>query len=129
MQVVNKYTKIDIVPTHTFNNGVYTRGVTLPKDSIILGEIHKYATINVVSKGKILVVDVTSGEEIYIEAPYVFTSNPGVQKLAYVLEECIWSNIIVTDLTDIQEIEDKYLIKKEVQNVIHYDRSSSRNSK
>jgi len=110
--IVNKYEQIDIVPTHYFgDDDIYIREVTLPADSIILGEIHKYSCMNIVSKGKILVVDVTSGEEVYIEAPFTFKSEAGTQKLAYVLEECVWSNVIHTNLTDIEEIEDKFLIR------------------
>lgn len=83
---------------HYFSENTYTREITIPKGVLGMGRIHKYPTINIVSKGKINILS----EEGFktIEAPYTFVSGPGVQKLGFALEDTVWTNVFATDDKD-----------------------------
>ena len=106
--------EVDCPVVHTFDVGVYVREVTLPANSYILGKKHKHRCINIVSKGKLLLIDISTGDKKVIEAPCTFISEAGVQKLAYVIEETVWSNVHSnpTNTQDLIELEDR-LIEKE----------------
>jgi len=96
---------------HHFSPGVYVREITMPKDSIILGHRHKTKHLNIISKGKCKLSDIDTKEVTIIEAPCTFESLPGVRKLLYIIEECVWSTVHVTDSTDFKEIEEEVIEK------------------
>ena len=52
---------------HHFSKGVYTREMYAPKGTLILGRIHKYETVNILVKGKILILSEEGYKEL--EAP------------------------------------------------------------
>ena len=115
----------DDLNTHHFAPHVYGREMFIPKDSVIVGKIHKHAHLNVITKGVIKVVT-EFGEEIY-EGPKIWISEPGTKRAVYALEDtqwlCIHPNFEDTrDLAALEEyvIADSYdeldqlLIKGEV---------------
>lgn len=81
----------EIETKHYFAHGTYTREVFLPKGTTLTGKIHRHSCINILAKGKMLVV--TSEDEYEIEAPYTFVSGPGVKKAGHVLEDSVWINV------------------------------------
>ncbi len=112
---MNAEVQVDCPVQHHFDDGVYVREVTMPKGSIILGKRHKHSCINIVSKGACVLVDLETGELSDIQAPYTFVSKPGVQKLAYIVEECVWSNVHVTETTDLNELEEELIVKEDIK--------------
>ena len=97
---------------HTFAPGVYVREIFIPKGSLIVGKIHKHGHLNVVSKGRVLVV--TEFEEIEIDAskePYTFTSEPGTKRVVYTLEDTVWTTVHLTEETDLEKIENEIIAK------------------
>jgi len=94
--------------THHFIPGVYVREGLVLKDTLILGKAHKYKGINILSKGRMLVVEANSGNRIEIVAPYTFITEAGVQKILYALEDCVFSNILSNpeNIEDLEEIEE-----------------------
>lgn len=95
---------LDTCPVkHTFAPGAYAREMALPKGILIVGKIHKHAHINVISKGRVLVL--TDAGDAVLEAPCTFASNPGAKRVVYVLEDTVWTTVHVTDKTDLAEIE------------------------
>ena len=103
--------QVECPVVHHFSPGVYVREITMPKDSIILGHRHKTKHLNIISKGKCKLSDIDTKEVTIIEAPCTFESLPGVRKLLYIIEECVWSTVHVTDKTDLQEIEEEVIEK------------------
>lgn len=87
---------------HHFSKGVYTREMYAPKGTLILGRIHKYETVNILVKGKILILSEEGYKEL--EAPCTFVSAPGIQKLGYAVEDVIFMNAFATEKTDPEEI-------------------------
>jgi len=90
---------------HQFSNGVYVREITMPTGSIILGKEHTTKHFNIVSKGACVLVDIDTGELTDIIAPMTFESEAGIRKLLYIVEECVWSTIHVTEETDVDKLE------------------------
>lgn len=94
---------------HVFAPGVYVREMTMPKHSIVLGHEHTTEHLNVVLKGKAIVL--IDGVRHTVEAPFIVTSKPGTRKIALVLEEMVWCTIHPTTETDVEKLESQ-LIKK-----------------
>ena len=88
---------------HHFAHGVYVREVTIPAGTIVIGKIHRYATINILLKGEITVITETGTQRL--AAPCTFVSPPGTKKAAFTHTEVIWSNACATESTDPEEAE------------------------
>jgi hypothetical protein len=102
--------QIDIPVEHTFSGGVYIRQISIPKGSIIMGKRHRYETCNILVSGEL---SVYMGEDIpinRIKGPFLFTSKPNTKKLAYCHEDAIFMNIHPTEETDLEKIENEFII-------------------
>lgn len=95
--------QVDCPLTHYFCNGVYLRQITMPQDTFVIGKIHKTEHFNIVLKGKARVY--MDGVVSDIEAPCIFPSGVGVQKVLYIVDEMVWATIHATNETDISMIE------------------------
>ena len=83
--------QIELETEHFFAHGTYTRVLHLPKDTVLTGKIHRHSCINILAKGKMMVV--TAESEYEIEAPFTFVSGAGVKKAGYVIEDAVWINV------------------------------------
>jgi hypothetical protein len=105
-EAMAKYDQVDCPLRHTFAPGVYVREIFLPKDTLIIGKIHKHAHANLVTKGRCTVVTEFGRREVDARnGPITFVSEPGAKRALYVHEETIWVTIHQTHLTDLAEIE------------------------
>lgn len=94
--------------THFFSDGVYVREIFMPADLLIVGKVHKTRHLNIVSKGRCLVV--TPVKQLVIDAttfPQTFESLAGEQKVVYMLEDTVWSTVHVTAETDLSVLEEQ----------------------
>lgn len=89
---------------HHFAPGSYAREMTLPAGLVVVGKIHKFAHINVISQGHVQVFTEQDGV-LELKAPCTFVSHPGTKRVVHVLEETVWTTVHVTDKTDLAEIE------------------------
>ena len=94
---------------HHFSPGVYTREIFLPKDSLIVGKIHKHAHPSVISQGEVVVITPHGMERL--KAPLTFISEPGAKRVVYAVEDTVWTTVHVTDETDLEKIEDEVIAK------------------
>lgn len=76
---------------HFFAQGLYARQLTIPKDCVLTGAIHKFEHINVLLKGDMTVV--TEDGPRRIQAPYVMVSRPGTKRAGFAHEESIWLTV------------------------------------
>lgn len=88
---------------HTLMDGVYTRTLFIPKDSMLVGKIHLKECVNIVAKGDISVLTETGMGRF--KAGHVAVSGPGIQKVGYAHEDTVFINVFRTELTDIEKIE------------------------
>ena len=96
---------------HYFSHGVYARELYIPKDTILVGKLHKYPQLNILSKGDISVL---IDEEVKrIQAPYTIVSPAGTKRIAYTHEDTVWLTIHGTNETDVDLIEEIFTANSE----------------
>lgn len=99
--------KIEIQPKHYFSKKVYAREIEIKKGTFLVGKIHKYNNLNILSKGDITIFSIEGS--MRVQAPYTVVSIPGVKRFAYAHEDCIWTTIHGTDETDLDKIENEFI--------------------
>jgi hypothetical protein len=109
--MIREFGKCDpdaVAPVNHYHcEGNYAREIFIPKDTCVIGKIHKHEHINVISKGKCLVVTEEGKEEL--EAPLTFISKAGIKRAVYALEDVVWTTIHPTESTNLKEIEDEVI--------------------
>ena len=117
-----KYPQIEAPLKHNFADGVYVRELHIPKGSLIMGKRHRYETCNILLKGKLAMYMGRGEPSNVIEAPLIFNSKPGVKKFAFALEDTIFLNIHPTNETDVDKIEEMFIISEdEFEKLEDYD--------
>lgn len=101
--------QIDLPVQHHFSPGVYGREIFMPKDSLVIGKIHKNQTMNVISMGEVSILSIDG--VIRVKAPYTFVSSPGAKRVVYMHTDCVWSTFHGTHETDLVKIEDEFIAK------------------
>ena len=71
---------IEIVPRHYFSPGICAREITIPAGATVVGKIHKYEQLNILSKGDITVL--TEEGMRRVQAPFTVVSPPGTKRAA-----------------------------------------------
>jgi hypothetical protein len=108
-QAIVRADQVEIPPKHHFSKGVYAREISIPKDTVVIGKIHKHQNLNILSQGEMLLVSVDG--VMHVKAPYTIVSSPGVKRLALALSDCVWTTIHGTNETDIDKIENEFIAK------------------
>ena len=92
---------------HWFANGTYAREIHLKADSLVVGKIHRFEHLSIISKGRVTVYT-EYGIETY-EAPVSFVSPAGIKRVVYTHEheDAIWTTFHAnpTGETDITKLE------------------------
>lgn len=101
--------QVELPVTHHFSKGLYARELFIPKGVMAVGKIHRFAHLNVISKGAILVA--SEHGECKIEAPCTWESLPGAKHAGFALEDTIWTTFHPTDETDVDRIEAQVIAK------------------
>lgn len=96
---------------HHFSKGVYARELHIPAGVTLIGEIHKFQNLNILSAGTMLVMTEKGMEEV--SAPFTVVSPSGTKRAAHALSDCIWTTIHGTEETDIDKIKDHFIAKSE----------------
>lgn len=102
---------VEIPVRHYFSNGVYAREITIPKGTVLTGKIHKYANLNIMSKGEMSVL--TEDGVVRVKAPFTIVSPPGTKRIAYAHEETVWTTIHGTEETSLERIEAHFIAQNE----------------
>ena len=108
-----KHERVECPVTHHFAEGQYARETLMPAGTMVLGKKHKQSTLNILLQGKLLVYNGEGSELKELSAPCVYTTDAGVQKLAYIIEDVRWLNCVPTEETDPDVIEDKVTFKED----------------
>lgn len=94
---------------HCFTDGLYSRQMTIPKDTVIISKLHKTEHQFVMSKGKMLVWN--EGEKVKeISAPFAGITKPGTMRMAVILEDVVWTTFHATKMKDPEKIERRITI-------------------
>ena len=101
--------QVEIPPVHRFSKGVYSREITIPAGTLIVGKIHKHQNLNIISKGDVSFFSVDGSSRV--QAPYSWVAEPGVKRVIYAHTDTVWTNVHGTDETDLEKIEDQFIAK------------------
>ena len=96
---------------HHFSDGVYMREIFIPKDTLIVGKIHRHAHLNFMSSGSATVLTKDGAE--YIKGPKTMLSSAGTKRALYTHEDTVWTTVHhnPTNTHDIEEIEEFTICK------------------
>lgn len=101
--------QLEIKITHHFSNGVYAREMFMPKGSCLVGKIHKFKNLNIMSQGDVAILSIDGVHRV--KAPYTLVASPGAKRVFYAHEDTIWTCIHGTEETDLLIIEETFIAK------------------
>lgn len=103
--------QLDSPLKHHFAPGMYGREMFIEQGALVVGKIHSHEHLNVVSKGKVLVLTEFGLEEI--TAPATFVSKVGTKRVVYAQEDTVWTTIHAnpSNTTDLDELESEIITK------------------
>ena len=90
---------------HTVFGGMYYRELFIPEGVVLTGKIHLEDHICILSQGDLSVM--TDDGVKRVQAPYTFKASAGIKKIGYAHTDCTFATVHITDLTSIDEIEEK----------------------
>jgi hypothetical protein len=100
---VEQMPQVDVNTKHYFGPSIYIREVTMPAGAVVIGKPHRKEHMCVMLQGRMIIVD-AEGNQKELVAPMTFVGGPG-RKVAYILETTVFQNILATDETDIDVLE------------------------
>jgi hypothetical protein len=95
--------QVDCQTKHYFGPSIYIREVTMPAGAVVIGKPHRKDHMCVMLQGRMIIVD-AEGNQKELVAPMTFVGSAG-RKVAYILETTVFQNILATDETDIDVLE------------------------
>jgi hypothetical protein len=95
--------QVDCQTKHYFGPSIYIREVTMPAGTVVIGKPHKKEHMCVMLQCRMVVV-LGDGTKQELVAPLTFVGSAG-RKVAYILETTVFQNILATDETDIDVLE------------------------
>ena len=84
--------QIEIPVTHHLHGGMYMREITIPKGTMVTGDIYKFDHFDVMISGDITVTSNT-GEAIRLTGFNVYKGLRGKKRAAYTHEDTTWMTI------------------------------------
>jgi quercetin dioxygenase-like cupin family protein len=109
VELISSVEQVPLPLAHHFSPGVYMREIFMPKGAFVIGHEHKTQHLNVILSGAARVM--IEGSIYDIQAPYIFESGPGVQKVLYIEEDMRWATVHVNpdEERDIVKLEERLL--------------------
>lgn len=105
--------QVEMPVVHHFSKGIYARELHIPAGTILTGKIHKFAQLNILSKGEISVL--TEDGIKRVSAPFHIVSPAGTKRIAFAHSDCVWTTVHGTDETDVEKIEAQFIAQTEVE--------------
>ena len=101
--IVTNSKKVPI--NHFFMDGVYVREMTMFKDTVVIGAIHKHLHMCFLLKGHLAVASEAGVNEY--KAPCYIIAEPGEKRVLYAYEESVWYNTHKNEdnIKDIDQLE------------------------
>ncbi|MDO8385091.1 MAG: hypothetical protein Q7T13_01660 [Polaromonas sp.] len=99
-----------LTPIHRFSKGIYTRELTMPAGTVIVGKRHAQEHLVMMTEGYCTVFTERGQEDL--TAPCTFISPAGEKRVLIVHEQTTWTTIHRTDATDLQEVEADLILRE-----------------
>lgn len=98
--------KLELDITHHFSHNVYAREMKLPATALVVGRIHRFNNLNILSEGEASVFSIDGPKRV--KAPYTYVAKAGSKRLIYAHTDVTWTTIIGTSLREAEEIQDHF---------------------
>lgn len=98
-----QHRQMELPTKHHFADGMYCRELFRPKDTTIVGKVHKREHFYIVLSGEVTIVG--DGKRERVRAPRIFVSAPGTKRAVYAHEDSICITVHRTFETDLEAIE------------------------
>jgi hypothetical protein len=104
--------RLEVPPVkHHFSPGIYAREMLIPKGMLLVGKIHKYPQLNIMSRGDLSVLTDNGIERLQVtDRPITVVSPGGTQRIAFAHEDTVWTTVLATEETDIAKLEEHFVI-------------------
>lgn len=97
--------------THYFAKGVYARAMFIPKGTVVVGKIHKYENLLILSQGELAFATDNGIERV--RAPYTAVAKPGAKRCVLAIEDSVVTAVHGTDEKDVDKIEQIFIAQSE----------------
>jgi len=104
-----KLPQLEVPIKEYFSNNVYAREMIVPKGSIVVGKIHRFQNLNILSAGEVTVFSIDG--KMRVKAPFTFVASEGSKRVFYMHEDSVWTTILGTDEKDWKDIEKIFIAK------------------
>ncbi|MGJ7500068.1 hypothetical protein ACSFBF_06885 [Variovorax sp. ZT5P49] len=108
-------TTLEWETVHHFAPGIYAREMRVPAGAVITSKVHKFENLSILSKGR-MALYMEDGTVREVSAGFHIVAPPGARRVAFVLEDAVWTCMHNTDERDLQKIEAHFI----AQNVDEY---------
>jgi len=110
--------QIEVPVVHHFSQDVYAREMVLPEGSLIVGKIHRFENLNILSKGEVSILSIDGVKRI--KAPHTFVGSVGAKRVILAHTDVVWTTIHGTDEKDVDQIEEKFIAKnyEQIEDII-----------
>lgn len=102
-----KMPQVEMDLIHHFSKGLYARELHIPAGTLLVGKIHKHQSLNILSAGEISLF--TEDGPKRVKAPYTVVSAPGIKRVGFAHEDCVWITVHATEERDLDKIEDEVI--------------------
>lgn len=93
---------------HLFTPGMYARTMFAGAGTVITSMVHRTEHPFVLAQGRLRIF--IEGEGVVeLAAPYLGVTKPGTRRLAYVVEDVIWTTFHATEETDLVALEQQLI--------------------
>lgn len=87
-----QHDQVEIPVNHSFHGDMYMREITLKKDTLLTGRIHKFDHFDIMLSGKII-VSTDDGKVKEMSGLNIMNGKSGKKRAGYVLEDTHWITI------------------------------------
>ena len=103
-----KLPQVSLETNHYFCDGMYAREIHIPPGVTLTGKVHLAENMNILAKGELSVMTEDGIKRLI--APAVVCSQPGIKRVGYAHTDATWITLLRTELTDPDEIAEKYTV-------------------
>jgi len=94
------------------NTRLYVRALFIDAGQMILGKEHAEWNVNILTEGTLIVMSDPYSPKVKVEAPFIFETGPGSQKLVKALTDCVFMNIVGIKKGETKEDVFKRMVKE-----------------